>query len=71
MIAAKSQLPVSAASARELEMLAVAILTIVTGALLAGTSRRFPAYVRVIEIGAGFLLICGLALSSCALPVVL
>ena len=63
--------PVSAASARELEMLAVAILTIVTGALLAGTSRRFPAYVRVIEIGAGFLLICGLALSSCALPVVL
>jgi len=71
VIAAKSQLPVSAASARELEMLAVAILTIVTGALLAGTSRRFPAYVRVIEIGAGFLLICGLALSSCALPVVL
>jgi hypothetical protein len=52
-------------------MLAVGILGIVTGALLAGTSRRFPAYVRVLEIGAGFLLICGLALSSCALPVLL
>jgi hypothetical protein len=62
---------VSTASARELEMLAVGILIIVTGALLAGTSRRFPAYVRVLEIGAGFLLICELALSSCALPVLL
>jgi hypothetical protein len=50
---------------------ALGILTIVGGALLASTSTRFPAYVRVLEIGAGFLLICGLALSSCALPVIL
>jgi hypothetical protein len=71
VIAAKSGLSVSTASARELKMLAVGILIIATGALLAGTSRRFPAYVRVLEIGAGFLLICGLALSSCALPVLL
>ena len=71
MIAAKSRLSVSPVSARDLKMLAVGILIIVTGALLAGTSKRFPAYVRVLEIGAGFLLICGLALSSCALPVLL
>jgi hypothetical protein len=36
---------------------------------LACTSRRFPAHMRAIEIGAGLLLICGLALASCALPV--
>jgi hypothetical protein len=52
-------------------IVAIGILGIVAGAVLAGSSRRFPAYVRVLEIGAGFLLICGLALSSCALPVVL
>jgi hypothetical protein len=49
---------------------ALGILAIVSGAVLAGTSTRFPAYVRVLEIGAGFLLICGLVLSSCALPVI-
>ena len=52
-------------------LVALGILSIVAGALLADTSPRFPAYVRVLEIGAGFLLICGLALSSCALPVIL
>jgi hypothetical protein len=50
---------------------ALGILIIVSGALLASTSTRFPAYAQVLEIGAGFLLICGLALSSCALPVIL
>lgn len=47
----------------------VGILSVVSGAVLACTSRRFPAHVRAIEIGAGLLLICGLALASCALPV--
>jgi threonine/homoserine/homoserine lactone efflux protein len=49
----------------------VGILSALSGAVLACTSRRFPGYVRAIEIGAGVLLICGLALASCALPVIL
>jgi hypothetical protein len=49
----------------------VGILSILGGAVLACTSRRFPAHVRTIEIGAGVLLICGLALASCALPMIL
>jgi hypothetical protein len=49
----------------------VGILSVLTGAVLACASKRFPSHVRVIEIGAGFLLIGGLALSSCALPIVL
>ena len=49
----------------------VGILSVLSGAVLACTSRRFPAHVRAIEIGAGVLLMCGLALASCALPVIL
>jgi cytochrome c biogenesis protein CcdA len=49
----------------------VGILSVLSGAVLACTSRRFPRYVRAIEIGAGLLLISGLALASCALPVIL
>jgi cytochrome c biogenesis protein CcdA len=49
----------------------VGILIVLSGTVLACTSRRFPRHVRAIEIGAGLLLICGLALASCALPVVL
>jgi hypothetical protein len=53
-------------------MLAVAgILSVLTGAVLACTSRRFPAHERVIEIGAGILLVSGFALASCALPIML
>jgi hypothetical protein len=52
-------------------MLIVGILGIISGALLAYSSRRFPAYVRPIEIGAGVLLISGLTLASCALPIML
>ena len=49
----------------------VGILSVLSGAALACTSRRFPAYVRLIEIGAGILLMCGIAMASCALPVIL
>ena len=49
----------------------VGILSVLSGAVLACTSGRFPAHVRMIEIGAGLLLMCGLALASCALPVIL
>ena len=49
----------------------VGILSVVSGAVLACMSRRFPAHVRTIEIGAGLLLMCGFALASCALPIIL
>jgi hypothetical protein len=52
-------------------LLALGVLSVVAGTVLACVSRRFPSFVWVIEIGAGFLLIGGLALSSCALPIVL
>src|SRR5438477_557675 len=44
------------------------LLTLLTGVVLAWLSRRVPRTVGMLEIGAGFLLICGLSLSSCALP---
>ena len=47
----------------------IGILGVLGGAALACSSTRFPAHVRAIEVGAGVLLICGLALVSCALPV--
>jgi hypothetical protein len=50
---------------------AVGIFSVLSGAVLACMSGRFPAHVRAIEIGAGLLLICGLALASCAFPIVL
>jgi hypothetical protein len=49
----------------------VGILSVLSSIVLACTSSRFPAHVRAIEIGAGLLLMCGLALASCALPVML
>jgi cytochrome c biogenesis protein CcdA len=53
-------------------MLAVTgILSVLAGSALASSSRRFPTHGRAIEVGAGFLLIIGLALTSCALPAML
>ena len=50
----------------------VGMLSVVSGAVLAAASGRFPAaHTRAIEIGAGLLLICGLALVGCALPFIL
>jgi hypothetical protein len=49
----------------------VGILGVLSGAVLACTSGRFPAHVRAIEIGAGILVACGFALASCALPIML
>jgi hypothetical protein len=48
----------------------VGILSVLSGAMLACTSRQFPAYARAIEIGSGVLLISGLALASRALPAI-
>jgi hypothetical protein len=50
-------------------VLTIGIVGIVSGTLLACQTQRFPAYVRALEMGAGLLLIGGLALSSYALPV--
>ena len=47
----------------------VGILSVLGGTALACSSTRFPGHARAIEVGAGVLLICGLALASCALPV--
>lgn len=49
----------------------IGILIVLSGAVLACSSRRFPAYVGAIEVAAGLLLMFGLALASCALPVML
>ena len=47
------------------------LLTIMTGAAVAYLAERFPAHIEVLETGAGALLIGGLALASCGLPVII
>jgi len=50
---------------------AVGLFSVVVGAVVAYASERFPAYVAMLETGAGFLLLSGLALSGYALPAIL
>jgi hypothetical protein len=54
---------------------AAGLLSVVIGAIVAYTAKRFPArcpgHAEALETGAGFLLISGLALSSYALPAIL
>lgn len=57
-------------------MLAAAgLLSVMLGAVAAYSAKRFPGHfaghVEALETGAGVLLIGGLALAGCALPVVL
>ena len=47
------------------------LLSVVTGAVIACLANRFPAHIEAIETGAGALLLGGLALASCGLPVIL
>jgi hypothetical protein len=47
------------------------LLSVVTGAVVACLAKRFPAHVEALETGAGALLLGGLALASCGLPVIL
>jgi hypothetical protein len=47
------------------------LLSVLTGAAVAYLAKRFPAHVEALETGAGALLIGGLALASCALPVII
>lgn len=46
-------------------------LSVVGGAAMASLSDRFAAHVEALETGAGLLLIGGLALVGCGLPVIL
>lgn len=47
------------------------LLSVMTGAAIACLAKRFPAHIEVLETGAGALLIGGLALASCGLPVII
>ena len=54
---------------------AAGLLSVVVGAVVAYASERFPGRfagnVEALETGAGALLLGGLALASCGLPVIL
>jgi hypothetical protein len=47
------------------------LLGVMAGATVASFARRFPAHIEALETGAGALLLGGLALASCGLPVIL
>jgi hypothetical protein len=47
------------------------LLSVMTGAVVAYLAKRFPAHIEALETGAGALLLGGLALASCGLPVIL
>jgi len=49
----------------------VGLLSVALGGVIACAARRFPAHVEALETGAGALLIGGLVLAGCALPVLL
>jgi len=47
------------------------MLSVVTSAVVAYLAKRFPAHIEALETGAGALLLGGLALASCGLPVLI
>ena len=47
------------------------LLSVMTGAVVAYVAKRFPDHIEALETGAGALLLGGLALASCGLPVIL
>jgi hypothetical protein len=47
------------------------LLSVMTGAVVAYLAKRFPGHIEALETGAGALLLGGLALASCALPVII
>ena len=47
------------------------LLSVMSGTTIAYLANRFPAHIELLETGAGALLLGGLALGSCALPVIL
>jgi hypothetical protein len=49
----------------------VSLLSVMSGTTIAYLAERFPAHIELMETGAGALLLGGLALASCGLPVIL
>ena len=47
------------------------LLSVMTGAAFAYSAKRFPAHIEALETGAGALLLSGLALTSCGLPIII
>jgi hypothetical protein len=47
------------------------LLSVMSGTTIACLAKRFPAHNEALETGAGALLLGGLALASCGLPVIL
>ncbi len=47
------------------------LLTVTSGTAIAYLAKRFPARIELLETGAGALLLGGLALASCGLPVII
>jgi len=49
----------------------LSLLSVISGSAIAYLAKRFPAHIELLETGAGALLLGGLALASCGLPVIL
>ena len=47
------------------------LLSVMTGAVVAYSAKRFTAHIGALETGAGALLLGGLALASCGLPIII
>ena len=49
----------------------LSLLSVMSGTAIAHLAKRFPTHIELLETGAGALLLGGLALASCGLPVIL
>jgi hypothetical protein len=49
----------------------LSLLSVMSGTAIAYLAKRFPTHIELLETGAGALLLGGLALASCGLPVIL
>jgi hypothetical protein len=49
----------------------LSLLSVMSGTTIAYLANRFPAHIEALEAGAGALLLCGLALASSGLPVII
>ena len=49
----------------------LSLLSVVSGTTIAYLAKGFPAHIEALEAGAGALLLCGLALASSGLPIIL
>ena len=47
------------------------VLSVMSGTTIAYLAKRFPAHIELLETGAGAMLLGGLALASCGLPVII